>query len=267
MMVVKIGGGRGVDLDAVCADAASLIAAGERLVIVHGGSDATNELSARLGVEPRFIESPSGHTSRRTDRATLAIFQMACRGVMNQGIVERLQGRGVRAMGLSGMDGRIWEGRRKDSIRAVENGRTIVVRDDFTGSVDRVNAALLRVLLDHGCTPVLSPPAISIANEAINVDADRAAARTAAALGARSLLLLSNVPGLLRAFPDESTLIPRIARSALDEFDRFAQGRMKKKLLGAREALDGGVPRVVIGDGRGGPCVSRAAGGAGTVIE
>src|SRR5436189_234708 len=82
----------------------------------------------------------------------------------------------------------------------VEDGRTKILRDDYTGTVDVVNVALLRVLLEAGYTPVVSPPAISTGNEPINVDADRAAARTAAALCASSLLLLSNVRGLLKAF-------------------------------------------------------------------
>jgi [amino group carrier protein]-L-2-aminoadipate 6-kinase len=267
MIVVKIGGSQGVDLDAVCADAAALIASGQRLLIVHGGSDATNDLSTRLGHPPRFITSPSGHTSRRTDRRTLDIFQMACRGVMNQRLVEGLQQRGVNAVGLSGMDGRIWEGPRKPAIRAVEDGRTVVIRDDFTGTVETVNVGLLRMLLDAGLTPVLSPPAISLNSEPINVDADRAAAQTAVALGADSLLLLSNVAGVLRNFPDESSLVPAVARNSLEEVAQCAQGRMKKKVMGAGEALEGGVRRVVIGDARTDRPISRALAGAGTVFS
>jgi acetylglutamate/LysW-gamma-L-alpha-aminoadipate kinase len=148
----------------------------------------------------------------------------------------------------------------------VEDGRTVIVRDDFTGTVDVVNTALVRSLLDTGFTPVICPPAISTGGDPINVDADRAAAATAAALGAESLLLLSNVRGLLRAFPDESTLVPSIARHAVDEFMEFAQGRMKKKVLGAKEALEGGVGRVVIGDARAADPVSRALAGEGTVL-
>jgi len=267
MIVVKIGGSAGVDLDAVCDDAARLVRDGRRLVIVHGGSDATNSLAERLGCPPRFITSPSGHTSRRTDRETLGIFQMACRGVMNQQIVERLLARAVNAVGLSGMDGRLWEGTRKASVRSVEDGRVVIIRDDFTGTVERVSVGLLRTLIDAGFTPVVSPPAISTEHEPINVDADRAAAQTAAALGAEELLLLSNVPGLLRRFPDEASLVPRVSRAAIDDAVEWAQGRMKKKVLGAGEALGGGVGRVVIGDARAHDPISRALAGAGTVFQ
>jgi len=266
MIVVKIGGSEGVNLDAVCTDAAALSKSGSRLVIVHGGSHATNTLSQQLGHPAKFITSPSGHASRRTDRKTLDIFQMAC-GLMNQAIVERLQSRGINAIGLSGLDGRLWEGERKTAIRAIEDGRTVIIRDDFTGTVDRVNVALLHLLLEAGYTPVLAPPAISTANEPINVDADRAAAQTAAALRADSLLLLSNVKGLLRSFPDETSLIPTVARDAIEEFAQFAEGRMKKKVLGAGEALQAGVRRVIIGDARIEQPISRALDGAGTVFQ
>ncbi len=122
LCVVKVGGSEGVNLAALAADAVALIKAGQRMVIVHGGSHDTNQLSEALGHPAKFVTSPSGHTSRRTDRRTLEIFQMACRGKMNQVLVEQLQRNGVNAVGLSGMDGRVWEGTRKDAIRIVEEG-------------------------------------------------------------------------------------------------------------------------------------------------
>ena len=267
MVVVKVGGGAGIDYDALCADLADLWQAGTRLVLVHGGSHETNLLAERLGHPPRFVTSPSGFTSRYTDRATLEIFMMAYAGKVNKLIVERLQRRGVNALGLSGLDGRLLEGRRKPTIRIVEDGRQRVLRDDWTGTVERVNMGLLHTLLEHGYLPVVAPLACSFDGEAVNVDGDRAAAAIAAALGARALLLLSNVPGLLGAFPDEATLIPHIERAAIEDFLPVAQGRMKKKVLGAAEALAGGVGRVVLGDARLDRPVSRALAGQGTVIE
>lgn len=266
MIVVKIGGAAGISHDALCSDAATLIARGERLVIVHGGSDATTSLARQLGREPQFITSPSGHTSRRTDLRTLEIFQMACRGVVNQSLVVGLVSRGVRAVGISGVDASLWRGTRKPAIRAVEDGRIRIIRDDYSGTVDHVDSSLINTLLDAGYTPVISPPGLSESSEPINVDADRAAARTAAALGADSLLLLSNVPGLLRAYPDESSLVASITIERLDEAESLARGRMKNKVLAASEALIAGVRRVVIGDARAESPISRALDGAGTVF-
>jgi acetylglutamate/LysW-gamma-L-alpha-aminoadipate kinase len=172
----------------------------------------------------------------------------------------------VNAIGLSGLDGRIWEGPRKDAIRVIRDGRRMVIRDDYTGRVERVNTNLLRALLDAGLLPVLTPPAASPAGEAINVDGDRAAAMTAVALGAESLVILSDVPGLLERFPDEGSLIRRIPTAETDRYLELAGGRMKKKVLGAAEALAGGVRRVVFADGRCSDPLQRALSGEGTVI-
>jgi acetylglutamate/LysW-gamma-L-alpha-aminoadipate kinase len=266
MIVVKVGGGAGIDYDALCADIAGLRVEGRELVLVHGGSHETNLLAERLGHPPRFVTSPSGYTSRYTDRETLEIFIMAYAGKINKLIVERLQRLGVNAVGLSGLDGRLLEGKRKAAIRIVEEGKQKVLRDDWTGTVERVNAGLIATLLEGGYLPVVAPLASSSEGEALNVDGDRAAAAVAAALGAEALLLLSNVPGLLRSFPDESTLIERIERSAVEEYLPIAQGRMKKKVLGASEALAGGVGRVILGDARVAQPISRALAGAATVI-
>lgn len=267
MIVVKVGGGAGMDYDALCADIAELWRTGQRLVLVHGGSDETNKLAEQLGHPPRFVTSPSGYTSRYTDRATLEIFVMAVAGKVNKLLVERLQRLGINAVGLAGLDGRVLEGQRKAAIRIVEDGKQKILRDDWTGTIERTNAALLRLLLDAGYLPVVAPIAASTQGEAVNVDGDRAAAAVAEGLSANTLLLLSNVPGLLRNFPDESSLIAHIPRGAVEEYAGVAQGRMKKKVLGAVEALHGGVGRVVLGDARAAQPISRALAGAGTVIE
>ncbi len=267
MIVCKVGGSEGISLDAFCDDAAALVRDGVPLVLVHGGSHETNRVAEALGHPPRFVTSPSGYTSRLTDRRTLEIFEMVYCGSVNKGVVERLQKRGVDAVGLSGLDGRIWQGTRKSAIRAIENGRVRVVRDTWTGTVERVDVAFLRALIDAKKLPVLTPPAASFEGEAINVDGDRAAAATAAALGADALLLLSNVPGLLRERTDESTLVRSLSRGELERARGMAEGRMRIKLLGAEEALDGGVGRVVIGDARGTEPIRRALEGEGTVIR
>src|SRR5690349_3017067 len=112
MIVVKIGGGGGLDLDACCADVARLHAEGQDVVLVHGGSQPATRLGEKLGYPPRFITTPSGMRSRYTDARTLEIFIMAL-ARLNSEIVTLLQGHGVEAVGLSGVDGRVLEGRRK----------------------------------------------------------------------------------------------------------------------------------------------------------
>ncbi|TSA84617.1 [LysW]-aminoadipate kinase [Deinococcus detaillensis] len=267
MIVVKVGGSAGIDYGAVCADIANLWKSGQKLVLVHGGSGETNRVAEALGHPPKFVTSPSGYTSRFTDRQTLEIFEMVYCGKINKGIVERLQRLGVNAVGLSGLDGRIFEGKHKDSVRSVEGGKVKVLRGDHTGTVEKVNTGLIELLLGAGYLPVLTPPAVSYEGVAINVDGDRAAAALAVALKASTMLLLSNVPGLLRDYPDEASLIRTIAASDVESYLEFAQDRMKKKVLGAAEAVKGGVGRVIFGDARAGEPVSAALAGAGTVVQ
>jgi acetylglutamate/LysW-gamma-L-alpha-aminoadipate kinase len=266
MIVIKVGGGKDLNIDAVVEDIAALRASGKEVLLVHGGAETTNEVAEALGHPPQFVTSESGYVSRRTDRRALEIFEMVYCGQLNKMWVEKFQCVGVNAVGLSGLDGRIFEGKRKDKLRVRINGRRMVLRDDWTGTVETINVDLLRILLDAGYLPVLTPPASSDQGEAINVDGDRAAAMVAAAFNAEALIILSNVPGLLRQFPDESTLIREIPKGRADSFMQFAEGRMKKKVMGAVEAIDEGVARVVFADGRVDAPISRALEGDGTQI-
>ncbi|MDX1436227.1 MAG: [LysW]-aminoadipate kinase [Anaerolineales bacterium] len=265
-IVLKLGGTEGLDFRAICEDIAALNWAGP-LVVVHGGSAEANALGEELKRPARFVTSPSGFTSRYTDRATLEIFTMAVNGKVNTLLVEQLQGLGVNAIGLSGLDGRLIRAKRKGAIRILENGKRKVLRGDYTGRIESVDGQFLFGLLDMGLTPVIAPLAMGEAGEALNVDADRAAAAIAAALGAGKLLLFTAAPGLMRRYPDESTLIRRLGASQLEGAYEFAQGRMKKKVLGAQEAIQGGVPEVIIADGRISQPVSTALNGGGTLIS
>lgn len=267
VIVVKLGGTEGVDFTAICKDAAVLLAQGRQLVLVHGGSAEANQLGEAMGYPARFITSPSGYSSRYTDRRTLEIFAMAVNGKVNTLLVEQLQRLGVNALGLSGLDGRLMSATRKDTIQSVENGKRKIIRDDYTGKIETINTALLRTLLEAGTLPVIAPLAVSAAGEALNVDADRAAAMVAAAMQAETLILLTAVAGLMRTFPDESTLIHTLTYQKLPEALEYSQGRMKKKVLGAQEALKGGVGRVIIADGRVAEPISNALEGNGTVIK
>lgn len=267
MLVVKIGGGKGIGLEPVVDEFAELVKAGERAVLVHGGSHETDVLSAALGHPAKTITSPSGHVSRRTDRRTLDIFNMAYCGKVNKRIVEMLRARGVDAVGLSGLDGGIWRAKRKGAIRSVEDGRTVIIRDDLSGRVESVDGEFLTLLADAGRVVVLCPPAVTGEGVAVNVDADRAAAATAAALGASELLLLSNVSGVLRDLDDPASLIGSSSEVGMEAIRGAARGRMKNKVLAGEEAIRGGVACVVIGSAGGESPIDDARGGAGTLME
>uniref|UniRef100_A0A455T5U6 Putative [LysW]-aminoadipate kinase n=1 Tax=Thermogemmatispora argillosa TaxID=2045280 RepID=A0A455T5U6_9CHLR len=262
-LVVKIGGGAGIDAAPIVDEIARLVTEGERVVLVHGGSQLTNELSERLGHPMQVLTAPNGMTSRYTDAETLRIYAMAVAGQINTELVALLQRRGVNALGLAGVDGRLLLARRKTALRAVmPDGRIRVVRDDYSGQIEQVNAPLLRLLLEAGYTPVVAPLALGLEGERLNVDGDRVAAAIAAALGVETLAILTNVPGLLRDLADPTSVVRVIAAPDLEEYLPYAQGRMRKKLLGAREALAGGVQRVCIGSSS----LAALLAGDGTVI-
>jgi acetylglutamate/LysW-gamma-L-alpha-aminoadipate kinase len=268
ILVVKMGGSAGVDVDSVCADIAALAQNGRQIVLVHGTSAAVDRLSERVGVPRRTLQSPSGHVSRYTDPETLELYIMAANGQVNTQLTARLQALSVNALGLSGVDGRLMAAQRKEAVRAIDpsSGRQRIVRDDFTGKIERINVELLRLLLTSGYLPVIAPLAISQACEPLNVDGDRAAAMIAAALGAQTLVILTNVAGLLARFPDESSLVRHVPRAALARALDMAGGRMKKKILAAQEAIEGGVQRVLLADSRRPQPIQTALAGEGTAI-
>jgi len=263
MIIAKIGGANGNNMDNVLVD----LAGRQDYLLVHGGSDVVDQLSEELGRTPRFITSPSGVVSRYTDTKTMEVFTMALAGKLNTQIVSRLQSLGVPAIGLSGVDGGLLLGKRKEAVRMVDNGRILLVKDDHSGTVEKVNVDLINTLLGAGYVPVISPPAVTAEGKLINADADRVAAMVAVAMKAESLLLFTNVPGLLRVPGDPSTLIPEVPREKLEFFLNFAYGRMRKKMIAAREALDGGVQSVVIASSQVPHPVEEALNGQGTVIH
>jgi len=228
---------------------------------VHGLSARMNQLCAEAGYEVQMLRSPSGHSSRYTPPELRDIY-VAAAEMVNQELVATLRQRGIDAMPFLGADVAL-QAERKKAIRAVFNGRARMVRDDHSGRIRGVATAGLRRALAAGRLPVV-PPLAQSADGFLNVDGDRAAAAVAGALGAECLLILSNVRGLYRDFPAEASLIDEVPAAQIEQALNWAQGRMKRKVIAAGEALEQGVARVIIGDGRAQNPVSRALAGAGT---
>lgn len=263
MLVIKLGGSAGLDYESFLDDLARVP---EQVVFVHGGNAELDRVSRLLGIEPVHILSSTGQSSRFTDRPTLEAMMMVYRGKINTVLVEGLQRRGVNAVGLSGVDGRLATGRRKSTIRAIVDGKPRMLRGDYAGSIERIDTTLLALLLGAGYLPVVTPPALSGEGEAINVDGDKLATEIAVALGAGRLLVFSNTPGLLADVGDETSLVRTISLAGMDQAGALAQGRMKKKVLAARDAIERGVGSVTFSDARVERPIERALAGAGTVI-
>jgi len=265
-VVVKIGGARAVDPEGALADIAALDAEGTDVVIVHGGSTAVDDTLERMGMEPEYVETPSGVVGRFTDAETMDVFKMAMAGLVNTDLVTGLQNAGVDAVGLSGVDGALFEGPRKSAVRVLEDGKRKIRRGDHSGRIEAVNGALLETLLADGYTPVASPPMLADDGVAVNTDADRASAAVAAELGG-TLVSLTDVAGVYRDPEDPSTRIERVETPAdHEELQDAAEGFMGRKVMAAEEALEGGAEAVVVADANAEEPVRSALDGDGTRV-
>jgi acetylglutamate/LysW-gamma-L-alpha-aminoadipate kinase len=262
VLVIKIGGSL-TDLDPLLEDVA---ACQEPLVLVHGANKELNDLSTRLGHPPRMVTSERGEVSRFTNATTMDHFLMAYAGKQNKRIVERLRGLGANAVGLTAMDGGIAIGRRKPDIRVKEGERVKILHGDHSGTIERIEPRLLRLLLDGDFLPVITPPAISHDGMAINVDGDRLAMEIASALNAERLLIFADTPGFMRDIDDERSVIPLIHLDEIDRVAEYGRGRARVKLLAAAQAVRRGVQAVGLLDGRGEHPLTRAFEGAGTWV-
>ena len=249
-VVVKVGGARAVDPEGALADVAALVDEGENVVVVHGGSTKVDDTLERMGIEPEYVETPSGVVGRFTDEETMEVFEMAF-GHLNTQLVAGLQSQGVDAVGLSGVDGKLLAGPRKSAVRVMEDGKRKIKRGDHSGSIKKVNDELLYTLLDDGYTPVAGPPMAGKDDDEwipVNTDADRSAAAIAGALDA-TLVLLTDVEGVYEDPDDPATLIEHVETGAdWETLEEAAEGFMGRKVMAAEEALSGGSPEVVVAD-------------------
>ncbi|EMA20825.1 acetylglutamate/acetylaminoadipate kinase [Haloarcula argentinensis] len=268
-VVIKVGGARAVDPAGALADVASLVADGEQVVVVHGGSTKVDETLERLGVEPEYVETPSGVVGRFTDETTMEVFEMAF-GHLNTQLVAGLQSEGVDAVGLTGVDGKLLYGPRKSAVRVVEDGKKKIRRGDHSGTIKQVNGDLLETLLADGYTPVAAPPMAGDDDGdviPVNTDADRSAAAIAGELDAQ-LVLLTDVEGVYADPDDPSTLIESVeTASDWDALEDAAEGFMGRKIMAAEEALDGGASEVVVADANAESPILSALDGGGTHVH
>jgi acetylglutamate/LysW-gamma-L-alpha-aminoadipate kinase len=197
----------------------------------------------------------------------LDIFLMAYPGLVNTKIVARLQKHGINAVGLSGVDGRLWLARPKPQILIREGEKTKLMTGNLTGRVEEVNIQLIQILWEKGYLPVICAPALSYESEIVNVDNDWATAVMAQALGVKQVVFLFEAPGLLRDPSDDTSLISVIDKKNIMDHMPWAQQRMQKKVLGAHKGLEAGVSVIYWGDGRIAHPIQSALQGNGTVIK
>jgi acetylglutamate kinase len=242
-MVIKLGGeiaDNDVALRSLAQDISLLSHVNIRCVVVHGGGPQATELSRKLGLTPKMVEG-----RRVTDADTLDVAKMVFAGQINVEILSVLRAQGVRAVGLSGVDGDILHAVRRPPtlMRDSKTGESTMVDFGHVGDVVASDPQLLTLLVENGYVPVVSSLGGDDEGNILNINADTVASVLARALGAAKLISLTNVPGLLRDPKDPSTLISRLtlseAKAAMAT--GIISGGMAPKVESLIEAVEGGV--------------------------
>jgi len=263
MIIIKIGGGRDVNLKGVVQDLATLT---ERFIIVHGANAVRDEIAAKMGYPTRSVTSVSGYSSVLSDEKAIDAIMMGYAGIQNKRLVELCHQRGINAVGLSGIDGKLVQGARNKGIRVRQNEKTIMMRD-FSGKPKQINQELIALLLDHGYVPVICIPIIDENNCAINSENDDIVAVLQGTLHADTVIQLIEAPGFMDDIKDDRSLVPNISRAELDAREAQVEGRMKRKMLALKKLMENGAARVIISDGRVEHPVQDALSGKGTIIQ
>ncbi|MGD8293933.1 MAG: [LysW]-aminoadipate kinase [Desulfobacterales bacterium] len=263
MIIVKIGGGKKINIDGIVADLAGIE---EPFVIVHGANALRDRLAEELGQPKQVLTSVKGYTSVYSDKKLIDVMMMSYAGLRNKRIVELCHRHGINAVGLSGLDGKMVQGKRNKGIRVYQGKKLKIVRD-FSGKPRSVNAPLLNLLLDNGYIPVLTVPIIDEQNAAINTENDDVVRVLHKALKADTVINLIEAPGFLASKDDDRTLIEKIPSRDLQAREQQVEGRMKRKMLALKKLFEQGATRIIISDGRSEHPVTDALLGKGTVIE
>lgn len=217
-------------------------------IVVHGGGPEISRAMERMGKLPQKVNG-----LRVTDSETLEIAEMVLVGKINSGLVSRIQRHGGKAVGISGKaDGMLLSTRMEPVMTRGSDGRQTEVDLGHVGEVSKVNPTLVDLLCQNGFIPVLSPIGVDAEGNSLNLNADTAAARLAAAVGAEKLVLMTDVPGVLREPGNSASLISRLRVGEIGPMieDGTISGGMIPKIQASRDALASGVGSVHILDGK-----------------
>lgn len=238
IIVVKYGGNAMVEnelIDSTMRDIVLLTLIGVKVVLVHGGGIEINQTLKAIGKKSEFING-----LRVTDQETIRVVQMVLAGKVNKDLVNLIQSKGGKAIGLSGIDGSMIEAKIKNQDLG------------YVGEIEKVNVNPILDMIDKGYIPVVSTIGRDQAGNIYNINADTAAAKIAGELGAESLITMTDIAGILLDQNDPETLLSVVKLSQIDQLiaDQVITGGMIPKVECSTNALKWGVKRVFIIDGR-----------------
>ncbi|ACT04347.1 acetylglutamate kinase [Paenibacillus sp. JDR-2] len=254
--VMKCGGSTLAALpDSFFGELRELQQSGVHPVIVHGGGPAISETLTKLGIETEFVNG-----LRKTNDAVLDVVEMVLAGRINKEIVRKIQTNGAKALGLSGVDGLLIQA--KPVANTAEIG--------FVGDVTDVNAEVIEGVMAMGYMPVIAPIGIDASGQRYNINADTAAGAVASRLGAPQMIVVTDVPGIMRTVDGEKKVLPSVTVAEIEEMIASGEiyGGMIPKVRAAVQCIQGRVREVVIVSGEEPGVLSRAVreGGVGTRI-
>ena len=238
IVVVKYGGNAMINQELkeqVMEDIVLLWLTGVKVVLVHGGGPEISEMMNKLGKKAEFVDG-----LRVTDKETVDIVQMVLAGKINKSLVNYLESNGGKAMGISGMDGRLIEAKMKNP------------KLGYVGEIVKINIGAVEDLLNNGYIPVVSTVGCDKEGNSYNINADTAAAHIAGALNAKRLIMMTDIEGVLKDKDDPTTLIPEIKASEAKKLydEGVISGGMIPKVECCVDAIAKGVKKVIIMDGR-----------------
>ncbi|WP_407400293.1 acetylglutamate kinase [Anaerovibrio sp.] len=249
-IVIKYGGNAMINEELkqkVMEDVSLLKYVGMRPVIVHGGGPDITQFLKKVGKQSAFVSG-----LRVTDEETVEIAEMVLDGKVNSDIVNMLNCRGVKAVGLSGKDAGLIKASKKLATVYDEAGKQADVDIGYVGQVAAIDTSILDTLLDNGYIPVIAPIGVGDDGESYNINADYVAAEIAGALKAEKLLLLTDTEGVYKDFEDKDTFISTLTVAEAKEYIKtgIISGGMIPKIEACLKSIESGTNKVHIIDGR-----------------
>jgi len=248
-VVIKIGGsimGNDKLLDVMLKDVVLLNYVGMKTVLVHGGGPEISDEMRKLGKPSKFV-----HGLRVTDEDTIEILHEQLAGKINKEIVLSINKHGGRAVGIAGMDGNFIRAKKMLYKTTTRSGRDVEVDLGFVGEVEEINPTVINYLVGTGYIPIIAPIGIDNEGHSLNINADTVAAELAVAVHAKKLIIVSDVPGILRDTKDEKSLISQLTLAEAQKLvnEKIIKGGMIPKLEACIKAIQAGVERCHILDG------------------
>jgi len=263
MIVIKIGGGKDINLKGIISELKLL---NDKFIIVHGANHLRNELAKKLSTEIKTITSVKGFSSVFSDDNLIDLQLMAYAGLKNKRIVELCHQNGINAIGLTGLDGTLIKGKQNKGIRVRENGKLKIVRDN-SGKPFEINKELLTMLLDNGYTPVITIPIISEDGKALNSENDDIVSLLSVTLKADKVIQFIEAKGLLENPSDEKSIIRKLNKAELLQKVETSEGRIKRKLYALQKLFDNPDIEIIISDGRLEQPITEILNNGGTIIK